>query len=131
MRCVPITVPAGWLTQLVEQRRRRTRDTAAVVLEFCDLVEAALKSLAPADASGGSAQEGQDSQDSGALKGRAALGLDDDSDEDVLATADTGSTSIKVNKSETGGAGLCHYQSVRLCSDCEAKVPRPGVVDAT
>ena len=34
-RCVPITVRAGWLTQLVEQRRRRrTRGTAAVVLEF-------------------------------------------------------------------------------------------------
>ena len=98
VRCVPITVRAGWLTQLVEQRRRRTRDTAAVVLEFCELVEAALKSLAPADASGGSAQEGQDSQDSGPLKGRAALGLDEDSDEDVLARADTGSTSIKVKK---------------------------------
>ena len=49
VRCVPVTIRAGWLTQLVEQKRR-TRDSKAVVLEFCDQVEMALKALAPADA---------------------------------------------------------------------------------
>ena len=97
VRCVPVTVRAGWLTQLVEQKRR-TRDSKAVVLEFCDQVETALKALAPADAPSNTSPAGDDSQDSGPLKGRAALGLDEDSDEEVLARADTGSTASKPKK---------------------------------
>ena len=46
VRCVPVTVRAGWLTQLVE---------------FLEQVDAVLKTLAPADAPVGSGQEDQES----------------------------------------------------------------------
>ena len=52
-------------------------------------MEMALKALAPADAPCNNSPETDDSQDSGQLKSRSALGLDEDSAEEVLARADT------------------------------------------
>jgi hypothetical protein len=80
VRCVAINAYAGWLNQLVESKVK-SRDVVSV---FCERARQGLVSSAGADEDTANDAEAENETPK---KGRQALGLDDDSDEELLAAA--------------------------------------------
>ena len=83
--CICVNGSAGWLSQLLS-RGKQDADCVGVVQAFCEEVYTALRvqgrgssDLVPVAGAAGQGVPG---------KGRSALGLDDDSDEETLAAAD-------------------------------------------
>ena len=83
--CICVNGSAGWLAQLLS-RGKNEADCVGVVQAFCAEVHTALR----VEGGGSSDQEASAGADGKSTpgKGRAALGLDDDSDEEALAGAD-------------------------------------------